>query len=53
MLSAGEETEQLMLETAVGLCLCELASGLVRKLQGTGAKASGPDLACVSWYLAL
>jgi hypothetical protein len=40
-------------ETAVGPCLCELASGLVRKLQGTGAKASRPDYAYVSWYLAL
>jgi hypothetical protein len=27
-------------EPAVGPCLCELASGPVRKLQGTGAKFS-------------
>jgi hypothetical protein len=27
----------------VGLRLCDLASGLVRKLQGTEAKVSGPD----------
>jgi hypothetical protein len=29
---------------AVGLCLCELVSDLVRKLQGTEAKASEPDI---------
>jgi hypothetical protein len=29
-----------LLEPAVGPCLCELASGLVKKLQGTGAKFS-------------
>jgi hypothetical protein len=28
----------------VGLCLCELVSGLVRKLQGTETKVSGPDV---------
>jgi hypothetical protein len=30
-------------EPAVGPCLGDLASGLVRKLQGTEAKVSGPD----------
>jgi hypothetical protein len=40
-------------EPAVGPCVCELISGFVRKLQGTEAKASGPDCACVIWYLAL
>jgi hypothetical protein len=34
----------LMSEPAVGLCLCELASGLVRKLQGTVAKVSDQTL---------
>jgi hypothetical protein len=29
-----------MLEPAVGLCLCDLVSGLVRKLQGTETKVS-------------
>jgi hypothetical protein len=33
-----------MSEPAVGQCLCDLAFGLVRKLQGTEAKASGPDI---------
>jgi hypothetical protein len=33
-------------------CLCEWVPGLVRKLQGTEAKASKPDCACVSWHLA-
>jgi hypothetical protein len=44
-----------VLEPAMGPCLCQLASGLVKKLQGTWAKASGPDCACacVSWDLAL
>jgi hypothetical protein len=32
-----------LLKLAVGPCLCDLASGLVRKLQGTEAKVSGPD----------
>jgi hypothetical protein len=41
----GQGTELLVTggwvsEPAVGPCLCELASGLVRKLQGTGAKVS-------------
>jgi hypothetical protein len=40
-------------EPAVGPCLCEMVSGFVRKHQGTEAKASGPDCACVSWHLAL
>jgi hypothetical protein len=31
-------------EPAVGLCLCDLASGLVRKLQGTEANVSGLDV---------
>jgi hypothetical protein len=31
-------------EPAVGPCLCDLASCLVRKLQGTEAKVSGPDV---------
>jgi hypothetical protein len=35
------------------LCMCKLAFGLVRKLQGTEAKVSGPGCACVIWYLAL
>jgi hypothetical protein len=33
--------------------MCDLAFGLVRKLQGIETKVSGPDLACVIWYLAL
>jgi hypothetical protein len=31
-------------EPAVGPCLCDLVSGLVRKLQGTEAKVSEPDV---------
>jgi hypothetical protein len=31
-------------ESAVEPCLCDLASGLVRELQGTEAKVSGPDV---------
>jgi hypothetical protein len=45
--------DTVMSEPAMGPCLCVLVPGLVRKLQKTGAKASGPDCACVSWYLAL
>jgi hypothetical protein len=41
-----------MSEPTVGPCLCELASGLVRKLQGTEAKVSDQTVP-VSWYLAL
>jgi hypothetical protein len=41
------------LEPGVGPCLFELAFGLVRKLQGTEAKASEQDCACVIWHLAL
>jgi hypothetical protein len=37
----------------MGPCLGESASGLVRKLQGTEAKALEPNCACVSWCLAL
>jgi hypothetical protein len=33
-----------MSEPAVRLCLCDLESGLVRKLQGTEAKISEPDV---------
>jgi hypothetical protein len=43
----------VLLEPAVGSCLCDLLSGLVRKCQGTETKVSGPDHACVIWYLAL
>jgi hypothetical protein len=35
-----------MSEPAVGLCLCELASGLVRKLQGTEAKSQTRPCLC-------
>jgi hypothetical protein len=33
-----------MSEPAVGICLCDLVSGLVRKLRGTKAKVSKPDV---------
>jgi hypothetical protein len=33
-----------LLEPAMGPCLCELVPGLVRKLQGTGAKVSDQTL---------
>jgi hypothetical protein len=33
-----------VLEPAVGPCLCDLASGLMKKLQGTEAKVSEPDV---------
>jgi hypothetical protein len=47
--------DSVVSEPAMGPYLCELVPGLLRKLQETGAKASGPDGAyvCVSWYLAL
>jgi hypothetical protein len=35
------------------LCMCELSFGFVRKLKGNETKVSGPEFACVIWYLAL
>jgi hypothetical protein len=35
---------EFLSEPAVELCLCDLASGLVRKLQGTEVKVSEPDI---------
>jgi hypothetical protein len=39
-----DKTHNIMSEPAVGPCLCDLASGFVRKLQGTEAKVSEPDI---------
>jgi hypothetical protein len=40
----GIEGEEVLPEPAVGPCLCELVSGIVRNLQGTEAKVSGQTL---------
>jgi hypothetical protein len=40
----GPSTKYLTVGASSGTCLCESASGLVRKLQGTGAKVSDQTL---------
>jgi hypothetical protein len=43
-LSYKGDRDQEVSEPGVGPCLCDLASGLVTKLQGTQAKVSEPDV---------